>query len=112
MSSHLVVMAGELTIEGLRRLYAQLLPHMAVDRERVRHILERWARAEAYQAPKRYYTPAELAELFGVSMYTIKRWRLQGKLPYQKMNSRTYRYPKYEIDRIVAQARAAKRPVH
>jgi excisionase family DNA binding protein len=55
--------------------------------------------------PERVYTPAEVAELFGVSRDTIERLMARGELRYVTPAARRRRIPASEIDAYLARQR-------
>lgn len=50
----------------------------------------------------RLYTPADLAEMFGISVRQLMEWRRENGWPCVKVG-RTIRFTAAQVDRIVAQ---------
>lgn len=49
-----------------------------------------------------YFTPAQVAVLFGVARDTVKRWEAAGKLPAAKRTPTGHRrYPRAAIDAVL-----------
>lgn len=45
-----------------------------------------------------FMTPAEVSQLIGVTVETLKNWRWQGKgLPYYKLNGKSVSYKKTDV---------------
>jgi predicted DNA-binding transcriptional regulator AlpA len=50
----------------------------------------------------RFYTPHQIAEMFGMSLSTVRNWSTTGKLvPSIKVDNGTVRYTQEDIDRFV-----------
>lgn len=51
----------------------------------------------------RFYTPHQVAEMFGLSLSAVRNWAATGKLvPSIKVDNGTVRYTQKDIDRFVA----------
>lgn len=55
----------------------------------------------------RPFTPAEVADLFGVSTYTVSRWARQGRLERLRL---TYHSSRYTVRSVVALLAAVTPP--
>lgn len=51
---------------------------------------------------KRFLSRLEVAQLFEVSPHTVYRWTREGRLPYILTPGGRRRYPKQEIEQLVA----------
>lgn len=95
---------GSLNVDDIEALHDSLLPFLVGDRGRSKKAIDSWARRirkRSADKEKATYTAQEVADLFSVSLFTIRRWRDKGTLPFKKVNSRTYRYPKAQIDQLL-----------
>jgi excisionase family DNA binding protein len=54
---------------------------------------------------KKYFITSEVAELFAVSVKTVRRWAKKGKLPVVVTLGGHYRFPKDEVKNILSQHR-------
>lgn len=52
-----------------------------------------------------WLTPQQVAELFGVSTWTVRRWEDRGALIPERLPSGHRRYRKSDVDRLLAQRR-------
>lgn len=52
--------------------------------------------------PPGLLSTAEVAELCGVAVETVKRWRAAGKITGRRLGHRTVRYARQEIERFLA----------
>lgn len=61
------------------------------------------------QQPVTFYSPAELAELFGVTERTVMEWRRENGWPSVRVG-RTIRFTQRQVDEIVARHSQAPKP--
>jgi|TARA_Y100000031_G_scaffold113820_1_gene125765 excisionase family DNA binding protein len=57
------------------------------------------------QLKKGYYTPQEIADLLGVSRFSIWRYIRSGKLKAIKLTERNFRIEKKELDKFLKQSK-------
>ena len=56
--------------------------------------------AEAPDAQALWLTPRQLSKRWGVTDFTLRRWREQGKLKAQAFSTRTIRFSIFEVERF------------
>ena len=54
-----------------------------------------------------YYSPADVASIFGVTAQTVGHWMKEGRLPHVRSGPMRAYYPKAEIDALIAQGSKA-----
>ncbi len=57
------------------------------------------------KAKEAYFITSEVADLFAVSVKTVRRWAKKGKLPVVVTLGGHYRFPKDEVKGILNQQR-------
>lgn len=58
--------------------------------------------ATAEPATDELLTSVQVAELCGVSVQSVRRWRFDGDLPYYRLGYRTVRYRREDVDELLA----------
>lgn len=56
------------------------------------------------ETPEPPYTPGQVADLYGVSVVTVGVWADEGKLPHFRTPGGQRRFPRVEIDALLAEA--------
>jgi excisionase family DNA binding protein len=63
------------------------------------------ARTSLRSSSPRFFSRAEIAEMFGVSLSTVTRWASQGLIRTIRTPGGHYRFPDEEVRRLVSQNR-------